>query len=168
MRNFAAAVGIREINATCDIIKCQNAVVPLERVLGLCAFDLDKILEQEPTFLTPEADEGDNGHHGHDSEQDGHGHGHGHGHGDGDEHTDDCTDEDCVDDAGGKRKGKAEVGGGGGGAEATKRKHAHSTAVGSHSIILKGSLDLKKLNAFISILLRDKGTCGIIVCLHQS
>jgi len=139
---------LREINANCDVIKCQNAVVPLDRVLGLCAFDLDKILEQDSTFLTPELEDGHA-----DSNDQGDGHGHGHAHG----HTDDCKD-DCHDEHGEDGANAVEGGASAAGASGIKkRKHTHSSAVGSHSIILKGSLDLKKLNEFISVLLRDKG-----------
>ncbi|MGW2373483.1 CobW family GTP-binding protein [Kitasatospora sp. NPDC001683] len=43
---------IRAINALVEIIPAQQAKVNLERVLDVHAFDLDRVLEGDPTFLT--------------------------------------------------------------------------------------------------------------------
>ena len=65
---------IRAINPYAVLHKTQKCAVPLDAVLGRNAFDLDRILEVEPSFL--EVDDHDHDHHGHD-----HGHHHDHGHG---------------------------------------------------------------------------------------
>lgn len=39
------------INRTCGVIECQQAKVPLDRILGLQSFDLEKILDMDPAFL---------------------------------------------------------------------------------------------------------------------
>ena len=67
---------IRGINRYAKIIRTTRANVPLDQILGLGSFDLNKILEREPDFL-----KADDHHHPHD-----HGHvhdehcGHDHGH----------------------------------------------------------------------------------------
>jgi len=42
---------IRTINATAEIIPTQMSTVDLDRILGVGAFDLNRVLETEPTFL---------------------------------------------------------------------------------------------------------------------
>jgi len=42
---------IRSINATAEIIPTQMSAVDLDRILGVGAFDLSRVLESEPTFL---------------------------------------------------------------------------------------------------------------------
>ena len=71
---------IRAINPYAKLHKTTKAQVPLDAVLGRNAFDLDRILEIEPEFLTvDEHDHHDHDHdHGHHHDHD-HGHGHGHG-----------------------------------------------------------------------------------------
>ncbi len=64
---------IRGINPYAKLHKTQRSQIALEEVLGRNAFDLDRILEIEPTFL----EEGD-GHHHHDHDHGGHHH-HDHG-----------------------------------------------------------------------------------------
>jgi G3E family GTPase len=49
---------IRSINPTAQIVRTTRADVPLETILGRHAFDLDRILENEPDFLG-------HGHHAH-------------------------------------------------------------------------------------------------------
>ena len=39
------------INRTSEIIECTQARVPLDRILGLQSFDLEKILAMDPAFL---------------------------------------------------------------------------------------------------------------------
>jgi G3E family GTPase len=71
---------IRGINPYAKLHKTERAKIPLDAVLGRKAFDLDRILELEPDFLS--ADDHDH-HHDHDrdhghhhSDEDAHGHGH--------------------------------------------------------------------------------------------
>jgi G3E family GTPase len=67
----------RAINPYADIHRTERCAVPLARVLGRNAFDLDRILDLEPRFL----DAGGHDHgHDHEHEQD-HGHAHEHDHG---------------------------------------------------------------------------------------
>jgi G3E family GTPase len=63
---------IRAINPYAKLHRTTHCQVPLDAVLGRNAFDLDRILEIEPSFL--EADDHDHDHHDH-----GHGHHHDHG-----------------------------------------------------------------------------------------
>ena len=66
---------IRGINPYARLHRTERSKIAIDEVLGRNAFDLDRILEIEPSFL--EADE-----HGHDHHHDqGHEHGHDHGHG---------------------------------------------------------------------------------------
>ena len=43
---------LREINKYAPILRCQNAAVAMEQVLGIKAFELDRVLEMDPAFLT--------------------------------------------------------------------------------------------------------------------
>ena len=92
---------LRAINGTATILRTERAAVPLEQVLGLGAFDLDRALQVNQAFLEPVrpyewlgvyqlaagdhllhtgAHAHDEGHgHGH-AEHDAHGHDHGHDH----------------------------------------------------------------------------------------
>jgi hypothetical protein len=42
---------LQNINKTVEIIECTNSQVDLDRVLGISAFNMDKMLEQDPQFL---------------------------------------------------------------------------------------------------------------------
>jgi G3E family GTPase len=88
---------IRGINGTAKIHRAQNAAVPVDVVLGLGAFDLDRALAVDESFLEPQYPfewagayqlsagrhilkaAGEHGHHDH-------GHGHDHGHHEHDDH----------------------------------------------------------------------------------
>ncbi|MHB8883660.1 MAG: CobW family GTP-binding protein [Methylovirgula sp.] len=70
---------IRAINPYAKLHMTQHCAVGLDAVLGRNAFDLDRILDIEPDFLTV-ADDHDHDHaHGHDHDHHGHDH-HDHGH----------------------------------------------------------------------------------------
>jgi G3E family GTPase len=43
---------IKSINDHCDIVRCQNSVVPMNKLLNLNGFNIEKILENEPEFLS--------------------------------------------------------------------------------------------------------------------
>src|SRR5450631_4382463 len=62
---------IRAINPYAKLHRTTKCAIELDAVLGRNAFDLDRILEIEPEFLTVEE---------HDHEHHDHGHDHGHGH----------------------------------------------------------------------------------------
>jgi G3E family GTPase len=77
---------IRAINPYAKLHKTVKASIPINEVLGRNAFDLDRILEIEPAFLT--ADDHDHDHHHHDHDHTGpdcdhpsHKHDHDHAHG---------------------------------------------------------------------------------------
>jgi G3E family GTPase len=67
---------IRALNPYARLHRTQRCSIPIGEVLGRNAFDLDRILDLEPAFLT-EAGNGDGGDHHHDHEHD-HGHDHHH------------------------------------------------------------------------------------------
>jgi len=74
---------IRGINPYARLHRTERAKIDIAEVLGRNAFDLDRILEIEPEFLTAE----DNGHdHSHDHGHD-HSHDHGHNHNHEDSHA---------------------------------------------------------------------------------
>jgi G3E family GTPase len=101
---------IRGINGNAKVFRAVNAAVPIEAVLGLGAFDLDRALAFDSTFLEPQypfewagayelpagrhvlkaAGEHGHGHHDHDHHDHAHGahedHDHGHDHGHGHDH----------------------------------------------------------------------------------
>jgi G3E family GTPase len=64
---------IRAINPYARLHRTERSKIDIAEVLGRNAFDLDRILDIEPEFLTAEGD------HGHDHRHD-HGHDHGHDH----------------------------------------------------------------------------------------
>jgi len=74
---------IREMNAFAKLIKSERSRVPLEEILGLSSFSLEKLVEMDPTLMDEEVDDHDHAHdHVHD-ESCGTNCGHGHVH---DEH----------------------------------------------------------------------------------
>uniref|UniRef100_A0A0G4FH35 CobW C-terminal domain-containing protein n=1 Tax=Chromera velia CCMP2878 TaxID=1169474 RepID=A0A0G4FH35_9ALVE len=52
---------IKEVNNHCDIIRCQNSKVPMDKLLNLNGFNIEKILEKEPDFLK-DADDAEHQH----------------------------------------------------------------------------------------------------------
>jgi G3E family GTPase len=47
---------IREINTLAPIVRSAHGMIDLDAVLDVGAFDLDRVLEDEPTFLDPDAE----------------------------------------------------------------------------------------------------------------
>ena len=45
---------LREMNRMAQVVRSEQAKVPVDTVLNLGAFDLDEVLERRPTFLEPE------------------------------------------------------------------------------------------------------------------
>src|SRR5215831_1730603 len=68
---------IRGINPYARLHRTERCAIPLPEVLGRNAFDLDRILDIEPSFL----ESGDGHDHDHDHDDHNHGHDHGHDHG---------------------------------------------------------------------------------------
>ncbi|MBI1250217.1 MAG: GTP-binding protein [Alphaproteobacteria bacterium] len=63
---------LRAINPTARIERVQKSNVALDKILDVGAFDLDRIVDLEPQFLSPDGDQHDHDHH--------HGHEHHHDH----------------------------------------------------------------------------------------
>lgn len=91
----AVEARLRALNPLAPITRSVRADVPLDQVLGLHGFDLDRILDIHPQFANPAHGEAghvhdehcghdhDHDHHGHDHHDHGHAHGpRGHDHGD--------------------------------------------------------------------------------------
>lgn len=73
----AVEARLRALNPLAPITRAERSNVPLDSVLGVHAFDLDRILEVKPDFVNPP-----HGAHGHvHDEHCGHDHDHDHGHG---------------------------------------------------------------------------------------
>ncbi|XRB14215.1 COBW domain-containing protein [Pseudoscourfieldia marina] len=173
---------LKRINATAQVFETERSRAPLDKLLGLSAFDLNRIVDLMPTFLDDAtSDDHEHSHgHGHGHEHDAHcedehcghehGHGHehdmdckdehcehehehGHGHGHGHEHDPECKDEHC--------EHEHEHGHGNGHDHEPKHKHAkhhhHDDSVTSVGILADGSLDQMKLNKWLSNLLQEKG-----------
>lgn len=70
---------IRGINPYAKLHRTQRAQIPLNEILERNAFDLDRILDIEPTFLEGKDHDHDHDHHDHDHDHDHH-HDHGHDH----------------------------------------------------------------------------------------
>jgi G3E family GTPase len=143
---------IREINRSAKIIECRNADVPLEAILEQHAFDLDKILAADPSFLQLEEDDH---HHHHDGEEkdckacaagdhDHHHHHHNH-----DDHHHEGGEKDCKACAAGEDHKEHTHG--------HKHKHHHDTRVSSVGIEIEGSLNFGKFNQWLGKLVQEKG-----------
>ena len=145
------AARLRHLNKYAPIARCENAAVAMEAVIGIRAFELSRMLEQDPAFLG-----------------DPHGHGHGLGGGGGGHgHDEGCDDPDC-----GHEHGHGDGGGGEhehghaaacdvDGCDDASHHHAHGhfhdTSVTSVGIERAVELDLRLANAWISTLLQEKG-----------
>jgi G3E family GTPase len=175
---------IKSMNSFAKIIKTERSRAPLDEVLGIGSFSLEKMVEIDPTVMEEddEAEEVDNGHvhdehcnHGHD-----HGHSHGHGHDHGHAAKDDCKDKECKDASHGHDHGHAHGHGHGHEEPAAtctldhdhsthdhahdhssepqkKKKKKHNLSlVSSVGFTISGLLDTVKFNEFMSNLLAEK------------
>jgi len=52
----AVEAKLKEINKYAPIIRCTNSDVGMESVLGIRAFELSRVLEMDPEFLSPDAE----------------------------------------------------------------------------------------------------------------
>ena len=142
------AARLRHLNKYAPIARCENAAVAMEAVIGIRAFELSRMLEQDPAFLG-----------------DPHGHGHGLGGGDGGHgHEEGCDDPDCGHEHGDGGGGDHEHGhaaacdvDGCDDASHHAHGHFHDTSVTSVGIERAVELDLRLANAWISTLLQEKG-----------
>ena len=176
---------IKSMNSFAKIIKTEKSRAPLDEILGIGAFSLDKLVEIDPTIAEQEDDE-DDGHvhdehcshdHEHDHKKDeGHDHGHvhdehcsshdhehkkeeGHDHGHGHEHE---HKKDEGHDHGHEHEHKKEEGHDHGhghdhAEEPKKKKKKHNLSlVSSVGFTIEGLLDTVKFNEFMTNLLADK------------
>ena len=145
------AARLRHLNKYAPIARCENAAVAMEAVIGIRAFELSRMLEQDPAFLG-----------------DPHGHGHGLGGGDGHHgHEEVCDDPDCGHEHGDGDGGSGEhehghaaacdVDGCDDASHHHAHGHFHDTSVTSVGIERAVELDLRLANAWISTLLQEKG-----------
>jgi G3E family GTPase len=133
---------IARINTQARIYRTKNADIDLNKVLNVKGFDLDRILEHEPEFLKTGGHKHDHKDHHHD-EPDNKDHSHC-------DHEHDHCEHEHEDDLGsGKTHGLDIV---------EPSDHKHDESVSSVGIALDGDLDAKKLNNWMSELLRVKGT----------
>ena len=132
----AVEARLRALNPLAPIVRAERSNVPLDQVLGLGAFDLDRILEVKPDFVNPP--HGADGHvhdeHcGHDHHDHDHDHDHDHGH---DQHHHDH-------DHGAHSHGV--------------RGHAHQDDIKGISLSLDRPLDGAKFTAWLDQLLGEQG-----------
>lgn len=128
----AVEARLRALNPLAPIVRAERSNVPLDQVLGLHAFDLDRILEVKPDFVNPP--HGAEGHV-HD-EHCGHGHGHAEDH---------VHDEHC----GHEHHDHAH--------EHGPRGHAHEDDIKGVSLTLDRPLNGAKFTAWLDKLLGEQG-----------
>jgi G3E family GTPase len=135
---------IRKMNAVARIHRTTNSQIDLNNVLNVKGFDLDRILEHEPDFLKDGGHKHEHKHeHKHHDEHDGKDHSHcDHDHGE-------CDHDHDHDHAHDHKTHSLEV--------HEEHDHVHDESVTSVGITISGDLDAKKLNAWMSELLKVKG-----------
>ena len=128
--------GIKErlhaVNKYAEMIETQKSNIDLDKVLGISAFNLGRIMEIDEDFV----------------EKDAHAHDHGHGH---DHHDHDCKEEGCDHDHHDHDHDHHDHKHGHG------HGHKHDDAVTSVGIEAPGNLDMMKVNTWLSTLLQTKG-----------
>ena len=147
--------GIKErlhaVNKYAEMAETQKSNIDLDKVLGISAFNLGRIMEIDEDFVEKDAHGHGHGHgHGHDH-HDHHDHGHGHGH---DHHDHDCKEEGCDHDHHDHKHGH---GHGHSHGHGHGHGHKHDDAVTSVGIEAPGNLDMMKVNTWLSTLLQTKG-----------
>jgi G3E family GTPase len=136
---------IKDINGGAQIIECTQSNVPLEHILGVQAFDLEKLLAVNPEFLGEMGEqqqhdhgEGEHCHDDHCHNPDHHHHDH-HEH----KHEHDCKDDHCTNSDHDHKH--------------HHHHHHHDTRVSSVGLTIQEPLDFAKLNQFIGQLVQTKG-----------
>lgn len=163
---------IRSMNSFAHLIKTQRSRVPLDQILNLNSFSLEKLVEVDPTLMDDEVDDHDHeghvhdehcGHHVHDEhcshgscehehehghhdhKDHDHEHGHEHGHDHHDEHSHEHGHHDHKEHEHGHEHKKK------------KPKKIHNLSlVSSVGFTIDGLLDVPKFNAFMTALLQAK------------
>lgn len=132
---------LRAINRDAPFTRCVNSEVPLKKLLGIGAFNLDNIVKIDPDFLgEADADEDDHSSCDHEHGACDHDYGHGHGHGAPKVAMSSTLNPD------GSRK-----------MDGKKKVHSHDNSTSSVGIREVGELSMEKLNGWISALLKDQG-----------
>ena len=124
---------IRRMNTTATIHRTENSVIDMDAVLNVKGFDLDRIVQMEPDFL-PKSKALSLGVV---------------------EHDEHCLDDDCGHPEHGHHHNSDHAEDGNDHHEA--HDHVHDETVSSVGIMEAGPLNPKKLNEWISTLLREKG-----------
>lgn len=176
---------IREMNSFAKVIRSERSRVPLEEILGLNSFSLEKLVEKDPTLMD-EQDDHDHAHdhvhgescgadcghvhdehcghgneckHDHDHKHE-HGHEHAHGHCDHSGcHEDHVHDEHCCHEEHDHKEHdhKEHDHHEHGHDHAKKKKKTHNLSlVSSVGYTIKGLLDVPKFNTFMTDLLKAK------------
>jgi G3E family GTPase len=149
LRQVEAA--IRQINPSARIVRTTRSAAPLDAVLNLGAFDLERIIEREPEFLKGDAHDHQHHHHDHGPECAAHGceddhvhHGHDHHAHDHDHHHHDhgeaCAAHGCDDD---RAHGELSA--------------IHDSGVGSISLASDRLLDERRFMGWYQTLLNQLG-----------
>ncbi len=136
---------LRALNPLAPITRAERANVPLDQVLGLGGFDLDRILDINPEFANPahgEAGHVHDEHCGHDHHDHAHDHYHEHAH-HGHDHADDPTASDGSD-------GVSE-------AVSSARGHNHADDIKGMSLSLDRPMNGVKFTAWLDQLLGQQG-----------
>ncbi len=122
---------IKAINRFAEVIPTTKAEVPLDKILGLKSFDLERLVESEGFEVEFQEDLSacDAG-----CSNPDHDHGHGHGHGHGEDHHHEH------------------------GEDHHHAKSAHSNAIESFAIVKPGALDLAMLNQWMAALIQKQGS----------
>ncbi len=134
---------LRKLNPLAPITRAERADVPLDQVLGLHGFDLERILDINPEFANPahgEAGHVHDEHCGHDHH--GHEHGHDHGH-HGHDHADALDASDPLDGVSPPASGA--------------RGHNHADDIKGISLSLDRPMNGVKFTAWLDKLLGEQG-----------
>lgn len=166
-------LSLRAINKSADIIECEHSVVDPKKLIGLQAFNLDRVLDDlDPSFLS--ADDGGNDDartdpkhahgHGHaaasastatkEEAKGEHAHGHGHGHAAASAakqgHGHDHTGEDCTHASHAKEQSTKRI-------PLKRRKQLHDMEVTSIGFTVDEPLNLGHLRQWITYMMQTEG-----------
>ncbi|CAM9289505.1 unnamed protein product [Chrysoparadoxa australica] len=153
---------IRGINKTAKILPCVKGGVDAEHIMGFGAFNMSKLVTEDPDFAPDESQS--NGH--------SHSHSHSHSHGHGHDHTEEC-EEECEEVV---PPACSAVGCQGGDGGAHSHDHSrHGAAVGTFSITKPGhevdALQFARWVRLLATLPEDKGVlyrCKAVLAVRGS
>ena len=146
---------IAALNPAAPIVECVRSEVDIAQLLDIRAFDLDRVLAFDPSFLLEEEAAAGGGHACTDAHCTDHDHDHGHGHGDHEHAHEHGHGHEA---AAAEGAAGAAAGGDGAATEPAKKKpHVHDTSISSVGLVEPGELDMAKVNGWLGALLRDRG-----------